>query len=338
VLVLAKLLAGFSIFCAVILAATHFRTDNYPEQNQARYIGLFLVAVLGAIQYFHFIYLESGTLYIHTTLYQVLLFSVAPGFYLFSKPLLKGEESFQARTLLHALPVIAAPFLPAKFALPSAFAVGAVYLLWLAHSLYSLRAQRSRFHMEIAVLGITLLIALAVLIMGLSLPQINEKLFFCLYASAIGCAFILVNLAINLTPRLPVKLAEAAAETYVKTTLNNVNCDEALHQLTYLMTDRRIYENPELDMGALARQLGLTSHQLSELINTRMGIGFSRYLREQRIEAARTMLLAEPSASVLSIGLSVGFTSQSNFYDAFREVTGMTPGKYRKITHSPAPK
>ena len=38
------------------------------------------------------------------------------------------------------------------------------------------------------------------------------------------------------------------------------------------------------------------------------------------------MLCAEPSASVLSVGLSVGFSSQSNFYEAFREIEGMTPG------------
>ena len=62
-----------------------------------------------------------------------------------------------------------------------------------------------------------------------------------------------------------------------------------------------------------------------------MGKGFSRYLREQRSAAARHMLCAEPSASVLSVGLSVGFSSQSNFYEAFREIEGMTPGQYRKL-------
>ena len=47
-------------------------------------------------------------------------------------------------------------------------------------------------------------------------------------------------------------------------------------------------------------------------------------------------LLAEPSASVLSVGLSVGFTSQSNFYEAFREIAGTTPGQFRKL-HIPVP-
>ena len=54
-------------------------------------------------------------------------------------------------------------------------------------------------------------------------------------------------------------------------------------------------------------------------------------VRERRLAAAKAMLVAEPSASVLSVGLSVGFTSQSNFYEAFREIEGMTPGQYRKL-------
>ena len=66
-------------------------------------------------------------------------------------------------------------------------------------------------------------------------------------------------------------------------------------------------------------------------MNGRLGKGFSRYLREQRIGAAKAMLLDEPSASVLAVGLSVGFTSQSNFYEAFREIEGTTPGQYRKL-------
>jgi AraC-like DNA-binding protein len=48
------------------------------------------------------------------------------------------------------------------------------------------------------------------------------------------------------------------------------------------------------------------------------------------VAAAKTALCEEQSASVLSIGLCVGFTSQSNFYEAFREIEGSTPGQYRK--------
>lgn len=330
-LTIASLLSGFSIFSALILALSHFNPSNYPEQTQSRYIGIFLVLLLASLQVSHYIYLQFENLFIHSGFYQMLLFAVAPAFYLFSRPLLKGSSHFHISQLIHTVPVIAAPWLPSSIALPLAFAVGAGYLLWLMNSLYALRDQRNRFHMEIAMLGTTFMIALAVLIMGLGLPILNEKLFFSLYTIAIGGAFILVNLSINLTPKLPIKIVEAAAEAYTTTTLSNVDCEATLDKLSTLMTQDKVYTDPILDLPTLASKLGLSSHQLSELINTQIGKGFSRYLREQRIQAAKVMLLDEPSASVLSVGMSVGFTSQSNFYDAFREITDMTPGKFRKI-------
>ncbi|NOY71181.1 MAG: AraC family transcriptional regulator [Gammaproteobacteria bacterium] len=333
-LTIALLLCGFSVFSALILALSHFSPNNYPEQTQARYMGIVLVLILACLQLIHYMYLLSETNFIHSGLYQILLFSVAPTFYLFSKPLLKGSDHFNTSQLIHALPVIVAPWLSSSIAFPLAFTVGAGYLLWLMHSLYALRKLRDQFHLEITILGATFLIALAALIMGFALPVFSEKLFFRLYASAIGGAFILINLSINLSPKLPIKITKAAAETYATSTLSNVDCDVVLDELSRLMSQKMIYSDPKLDLSALAGQTGISSHQLSELINTRLGKGFSRYIREQRIEAAKAMLLNEPSASVLSVGLSVGFTSQSNFYDAFREITDMTPGKYRKITTS----
>lgn len=66
------------------------------------------------------------------------------------------------------------------------------------------------------------------------------------------------------------------------------------------------------------------------MLNARFGIGFSRYVRQYRVAAARRMLLDEPKASVLSVGLSVGFGSQSTFYVAFKDEVGVVPGEFRK--------
>jgi len=42
------------------------------------------------------------------------------------------------------------------------------------------------------------------------------------------------------------------------------------------------------------------------------------------------MLVNETKASVLSIGLAAGFTSQSTFYAAFSQIVGASPGNFRK--------
>ncbi|MBK8676175.1 MAG: AraC family transcriptional regulator [Cellvibrionales bacterium] len=68
-------------------------------------------------------------------------------------------------------------------------------------------------------------------------------------------------------------------------------------------------QDPELDLPGLSMRLNASPHQVSELMNSRLGKGILRYLREHRVAAAKVMLCAEPKASVLSVGLSVGFTS-----------------------------
>jgi len=59
-------------------------------------------------------------------------------------------------------------------------------------------------------------------------------------------------------------------------------------------------------------------------------MGFSQYLRTIRVQAAQIYLLEQPEVPVLAVGMSVGFTSQSSFYSAFKEIVGMAPGQYRR--------
>ena len=330
---LALLLIGYSVFSALFLALTHFRAGRYQEQRFSRAMGWLLLFALGVLQMLHFAWLQWDGDGVHTRLYSVLLFSVAPAFFLFSQPLLipKTSAELHPARWWHALPVFMAAWLPWRLALPLAFLLGAVYLVWLARSLYLLRAQRAGYRVEMGLLGGVFMIAVGVALLGQFHTMLPGKLFFALYASSIGIAFLLVQITLELRPALPEEVRQTVQASYASTTLNNVDCEVALNQLTLLMQDDRLYADSDLSLPRLSEKLGLSTHQLSELINTRLGKGFSRYLREQRVDAAKTMLCAQPSASVLSVGLGVGFTSQSNFYEAFREIEGMTPGQYRKL-------
>jgi AraC-like DNA-binding protein len=330
---IALLLIGFSIFSAIVLALTHFRDEHYQDQRVSKITGLLLLFALSGLQVAHFAWLHLDQAWVATVTYRVLLFAVAPAFFLFSQPLLRPQALPGDRHLwlLHAVPVVIAPWLPADLALPLAFVVGAAYLMWLARSVYGLRRERAQFRLEIILLGAVFGIAVSVATLGLVQSLLPDKLFFALYAGSIGLAFFLVQTTLGLRPQLSTEVSETAQTAYVSSTLGSVDCDAVLGRLYTLMQTGRIYVDPDLSLPGLAEQLALSTHQLSELINARLGKGFSRYLREQRVAAAKSMLCAEPSASVLSVGLNVGFTSQSNFYEAFREIEGMTPGQYRKL-------
>lgn len=336
-LFLALLLCGYSVFSAPVLALTHFRSESYAAKSLERALGMALVLALGGLQWFHFSYLMGQVDGVRGAFYQTLLFGVAPLFYLFSQPLIKAQIRYFPRQALHLLPLILAPWLPFSLAWPLAFVIGAIYLIRLARQVYALRAHRHRFHLELGFLAGIFLIAAGVVILVFLIPLISEKLFFTLYASAIGSAFLLVSLALFHAPQMPDRIEEAARETYASSTLGGVKCEEVLSRLEHLMQQERLFENPDLDLPMMAERLGLSGHQLSELVNVKLGKGFSRHVREYRVNAAKVMLLDEASASVLSIGMCVGFLSQSNFYAAFREVTGMTPGQFRKISTPNSP-
>ncbi|HEY6528204.1 MAG TPA: helix-turn-helix domain-containing protein [Cellvibrionaceae bacterium] len=328
---LALLLIGFSLFGAGVLALTHFRTEHYAEQVFSRRMGLILLGVLSVLQLAHFAWLYADLRWIDSPLYRMALFAVAPAFFLFSHPLLTQASVPRVNLFLHAMPVFFCLALPVSFAIPVAFLVGAGYLIWLVVRLYVLRKERAQFRLEMLLLGAVFIVALAISALGFFQALLPAKLFFILYACAIGVAFFFVQLALGLRPSLAVEVTETVQSvSYISSTLNNVNCDAALTRLTALM-EQRIFVEPGLSLPLLAQQLQLSTHQLSELLNSRLGKGFSRFLREARVSAAKTMLVEEPAVSVLAVGLSVGFTSQSTFYDAFREIEGMTPGQFRKL-------
>lgn len=336
--VLAILLAGYTLFSAAAIALTHLGGDQYRGLPLSRAMGLLLLLALSGLQAAHVADLYHGLAWSSSLAYRTALFVVAPSFYLFSRPLLHplAAPLQGVRLGLHGIPVLVAPWLAPPLALPAAFLVGAGYLLWLGRSLLALRHARARFHAEMALLGTALAIALGVSILGLVPASLPGKVFVSLYARAIGLALLLVQITLGLRPQLSVEVREAVQTAYVNTTLGKVDCDAALARLQGLMATDRLFTDPDLGLANLAARLALSPHQLSELLNARLGKSLSRYLREWRIGAATALLREEPSASVLSVGLNVGFTSQSTFYEAFREIEGMTPGQYRKLHAPPA--
>lgn len=347
---LALVFCGYSLITALVLTCTHFRRETYRDAPRARVMGLLFVAALAALQLAHFAYLWAEQTWWLMAWYRCTLFIVAPAAFLFSRALLvvhaKSERNRQ--DLAHALPAFFAPLLSPELALLAAFSVGAVYLLALARYLWQLRASRANFQVEFALLAGVFVVA--ILVAGLCVLQtwtmaarfafFSQTDFFALYSTAIGGGFFFVQLALGLRPQLSQEVHETAQtiqtsqSNYANSTLKQVDCAAMLQQLAELMQEQQLYTDPDLSLADLAAALGLSSHQVSELLNARLGKGFSRYLREQRIAAAKIMLCKEPTASVLSIGLSVGFAAQSSFYEAFREIEGMTPGQYRKLSVS----
>ncbi len=93
----------------------------------------------------------------------------------------------------------------------------------------------------------------------------------------------------------------------------------------------RPWLDPELDLGALARSLGLTRNHLSSVINQGLGTTFHELLNRYRLAEFERLAGDEARRhhSVLDLALDAGFRSKATFYRAFSEAHDETPASFR---------
>jgi AraC-like DNA-binding protein len=324
--------AGFSII-ALLLLIIQKRTESIITKR----LGLTLLCVLMGIQLLQGLYVAGYLILADKVIlfYLLLLGFVGPLFYLYSQHVLEMSKPWSMRESGHFIPVIAVSF--AGFNFPEffnlfysfMFLLGGLYMSQLAWSLYKLRIRRTLFKMEFLFTSVFLSWAIAVVLIGILSAQAMSLLIpiqTITLSIAIAAA---IHIQLNY-PHLLSSLEEIAHRQYQASTLLNVDCEKVKLQLDELMINKQVYQDTELSLSALADMLSLKSHQLSEFINLQLGMSFSSYLRQQRVSAAEAMLKTEPDVSVLAVGLSVGFSSQSAFYSAFKEFHSIAPGQYRQ--------
>ncbi len=101
-----------------------------------------------------------------------------------------------------------------------------------------------------------------------------------------------------------------------------------LSQLEKLMQEERLYQD-DLRLEDLSQQLHISRHQLSELINTQLGLSFSDYINQYRVKEARHLLERYPDRSIKEILYDVGFNNRTSFHKHFKKWMGQTPTQYR---------
>lgn len=327
---LSAALAGFSVVSALILLAAYLLFLPDMRKSVAGKLACSCILLsLALLQICHYDYFTFGSNLLESRLYGSVLVLIPPAFFFFSREILFPVVRYHWYHLLHGLPVIISFFL-ATSALPSlAFTFGTAYTFWIAITLLKLRGSHDRFKFEIFFFVLFALMALVALVLGLALPYMDPKVFFITYSNAISVAMILIVAALLFFPALLSDIMLITEMAYAKSKLSGVDVEAKLAALERLMLIDKHYENEDLNLSASAELLDLSSHQLSELINTKFGYGFPRYVRMHRVQAAKALLLSEPNASVLSISMMTGFKSQSNFYTAFKQETGEKPASYR---------
>lgn len=322
---------GFSIFsCALLIVIGLQKADIFFPSPSAKLAMLLMLSALAGLQIYHYLSLNGAVTLFNKSSYALTLFIATTSFYLFCCAFLKPDtQSF--RSFLFFIPVISAFLLPAHIVIPLAFTLGTIYSFLICKQLYQLRENRKFFQLEMGVIAGFAFNAVLILIVGVTATILQEHIFVLTYSNLIGISLLAMIYLQLRFPDLTQKAQDVVvAMRYASSTLKNLNTPELVDKLNTLLNEQKIYKDSELSLAGVASQLSISNHQLSELINSHHEQSFSQLIRECRVADAKTQLIEQPKASVLSIGLDVGFSSQSNFYTAFKEITGETPGQFRK--------
>jgi AraC-like DNA-binding protein len=140
------------------------------------------------------------------------------------------------------------------------------------------------------------------------------------------------------TPKAPeIPAAPASGTKYRKSGLDPAKAADIEKALLAMMDEHRPQEDSDLTLQQLADRLGVSPHNLSEVINGHLGTSFHDFVNGYRVEEAKRRLRDHELAhqTILAVALESGFRSKSTFNKIFKRFTGTTPSQYRR-DHPPA--
>jgi AraC-like DNA-binding protein len=115
----------------------------------------------------------------------------------------------------------------------------------------------------------------------------------------------------------------------------NKEIDEQTHEEVKLkitlLKEKELYLNPNLTLDDTAKELKISKHLLSQYLNEKLGLSFTNFINEYRVEKAKELLKSQTNHTIESIGYDSGFNSKSTFFATFKKFTGITPSEYQKM-------
>ncbi len=122
-------------------------------------------------------------------------------------------------------------------------------------------------------------------------------------------------------------------EKYAKSGLNESLASEIYANLNKVMNDKAFYENENLTLVELSKELQIHPNHLSQVINEMEGKNFYNYINAFRIEKFIEIasLPENKKYTMIALAYECGFSSKSTFNKHFKLYTGTTPTEYFRV-------
>lgn len=154
-----------------------------------------------------------------------------------------------------------------------------------------------------------------------------------------GVSFSLISISILFLPSvlygIPIIITKKneldftkkeSLETVSENHINNDLFVLSIELQNYLKTEKP-FLNPKFSLDDLAKQLNVPKHHLYSCFNSILKVKFSELRKQMRVEYAKELLLNGDleKVSLEGIWINSGFSSKTNFFVSFKEISGCTP-------------
>ena len=118
---------------------------------------------------------------------------------------------------------------------------------------------------------------------------------------------------------------------YLKSGFSTALSSHYKKQLLEFMEHQKPFTNGDLKLPQLATSLGMTPHNLSEMVNKEFDMNFSEFLNRYRVCEAKKIMKSQAGTKLklIEIAYLVGFNNKTTFSQAFKRQTGYTPSEFR---------
>lgn len=334
-----------------------------PQRDSRNYTAASLLFCLGCI---HLVTYSQNVGYFRVQpilgIIQIPLFTLlGPLFYFYFMRILDSRYTLSARHAVHFVPCLLSfpillPYLlksqqerelvqleytmqhiPLWQQFPNNFVVlifvsTLIYVLYPLRTLTPLVRQRLLLRDHPTVMALGFILCFSISIVMVIIYQFNDS---SALKTAVTVLFTCWIIAIYLvSQRFPLFLSTVtqniAQAKYRKSQLGGLDIEPVLTRLEALEREERVCLDEGITLARLAEKLDIKPHQLSEILNQHLQTSFKDYVKRNRINAAKRILLENPSQTILTISMEVGFKAISTFNAAFKKETGLSPVEFRK--------
>ncbi len=108
--------------------------------------------------------------------------------------------------------------------------------------------------------------------------------------------------------------------------------DKDRNRILAFIQEKQPHLDPYLTIAQMAKEMNISSNQLSYLINTGFSVNFNDFINQYRVKAINKEIESgkHKQYSLLAIAMECGFNSKATFNRVYKKIMGMSPSEYAK--------